>query len=133
MRTIILSLILSVFTGCTFTTYQYPSDPLIIENYHDPFRIMIQPIPRYRPPVYYYNQRTPKRKRTVRSHNGVRVYRKNYWSGTTKHPQPERRKLQEHDPERIQRNGFTRSENLRKRLQERRKNWQEKRKSSKDR
>jgi len=96
---------------------------------------MIRPIPRYRAPIHYsnYYRRAPMKNKTVRRHNGVRVYRKNYWSKTTKHPQPERRKLQEHDPERIQRNGFTRSENLKKRLQERRKTWQEKRKSSKDR
>ena len=136
MSTTILSLILFFFAGCTITTYQYPSDPLIIENYHDPYRIMIHPIPRYRSPIHYnnYYRRTPMKNRTVRRHNGVRVYRKNYWSGTTKHPQPEKRK-QEHDSKAKVRKPSERRlpQNFKKRLQERRKTWQEKRRSSKDR
>ena len=136
MRTTILSLILFFFAGCTVTTYQYPTNPLYIDGYSDPYRIMIQPIPRYRQPVYYnnYYRRTPMKKRTVRKYNGVRVHRKNYWSGTTKHPQPERRKQQRNSKAEIRKPSARKlPQNLKKKIQERRQIWQEKRKSSRDR
>ena len=128
MKVSILSiLLLLLIPSCTITTYQYPTNPLYIENYHDPYRIMIQPILRYRQPIYYnnYYRRTPMKNRTVRKHNGVRVHQKNYWSKTTKHPQPERLK-QRKEQRRL-------PQNLKNRIQERRQIWQEKRRSSKDR
>ena len=118
MRFAILTLIL-FFSGCTVTTYHHPR-PIIIEEVYHPRHIIIHS------PYRYYNNSYTRRnsiKRKIRYHNGVRVYRKNYWSKTTKHPQSER----------IQRNGSTRSENLKRRIQERRKDWHDKRKSLKDR
>ena len=89
MRIAIFSLILFFFSGCTITTYQHydPFNRRIIEEYHEPVRIVVYPIPRYRTP-YYYNYRpivkTPKH---YHYHNGIRVHKKNYWSKTTIHPQ----------------------------------------------
>ena len=83
----LLPILLLLFTSCTITTYQYPTDALIIEDYQ-PVRVLIYPTPRYRTPVYYHNYhwRTTMKTKTVRRHNGVRVHKKNYWSKTTKHP-----------------------------------------------
>ena len=53
--------------------------------------------------TYNPNQRGYRRHITKRKYNGVGIHKKNYWSKTTKHPQLERRKLQEHDPKRTQR------------------------------
>ena len=87
MRFAILTLIL-FFSGCNITTYQHRlSEPIIIEEYHDPVRVVIYPR-RYVPPYRYYNYHKPI---TIRKpayyHNGIRVHKKNYWSKTTIHPQ----------------------------------------------
>ena len=88
MRSIILSLILFLFTGCTITTY-HPVDPIVYE----PVRVVVYPVPRYRTPIYYNNYywRAPMKTRTVRKYNGIRVHKKNYWSKTDRHPQPTRK------------------------------------------
>ena len=83
MRFAILTLIL-FFSGCNITTYQHRlSEPIIIEEYHDPVRVVIYPR-RYVPPYRYYNYHKPI---TIRKpayyHNGIRVHKKNYWSKTT--------------------------------------------------
>jgi len=94
MRVAIFSLLLFFFSGCTITTYQqHQLDPIFTEEYHDPVRIMIYPTPRYG--SYYYRNsyihrplvRVPKH---YHYHNGIRVHKKNYWSKTTKHPQPKK-------------------------------------------
>ena len=68
MRSIILSLILFLFTGCTITTY-HPVDPIVYE----PVRVVVYPVPRYRTPIYYnkYYCRAPMK--------------------TDRHPQPTRK------------------------------------------
>ena len=98
MKLTILSIVLLLFIpSCMVTHYHNPGEPIFIED-HDPVRIMIHPIPRYRPPIQFYQNyywRAPMKKRTVRKYNGVQVHRKNYWSQTSKHPQPEKRKQQQ--------------------------------------
>ena len=95
MRSIILSLILFLFTGCTITTY-HPVDPIVYE----PVRVVVYPVPRYRTPIYYNNYywRAPMKTRTVRKYNGIRVHKKNYWSKTDRHPQPTRKSNTERRP-----------------------------------